>query len=147
MSSSNPLGDEKDWEAVDPVGVEANTPERHNPDAEIESDASPIDTDLEKHLHDEKQEIALEQEPLQRIRTEASQLTQITTRGDDVPPARKLTRWQRINPLKWNPRPVPTERIASREYTANIFSIISFQWMTPVMVVGKPRRLSCAMKY
>ena len=37
--------------------------------------------------------------------------------------------------------PIPKERIVSREYRANIFSVITFQWMTPIMKVGYERPL------
>ena len=37
--------------------------------------------------------------------------------------------------------PIPSERGQSREYTANIFSKITFQWMTPLMNMGYERPL------
>jgi len=37
--------------------------------------------------------------------------------------------------------PIPKERIVSREYNANIFSIITFQWMSPLMSTGYQRTL------
>lgn len=43
----------------------------------------------------------------------------------------------RINPLKWNPPPVPDQRPPSREPDAGIFSILTFQWATPIMTVSK----------
>ena len=37
--------------------------------------------------------------------------------------------------------PVPRERLVSREYGANIFSKITFQWITPLMTMGYNRPL------
>lgn len=47
-------------------------------------------------------------------------------------------RWyKRLNPLRWEePPPVPEERTVSKEYGAGFFSIISFQWMSPLMRVS-----------
>ena len=47
-------------------------------------------------------------------------------------------KWYRnLNPLRWGRTPpVPTERSISREYGASIFSIITFQWMAPMMDVS-----------
>lgn len=43
----------------------------------------------------------------------------------------------RANPLKRsNKPPVPTERDVSREYGAGFFSLLTFQWMAPLMSVS-----------
>ena len=51
---------------------------------------------------------------------------------------RKKKRWyKRMNPLKWGSKPkVPEERMVSREYTAGFWSLLTFQWMAPLMNVG-----------
>ncbi|KAJ5163314.1 ABC transporter integral membrane type 1 [Penicillium coprophilum] len=56
-------------------------------------------------------------------------------------PAQK--KWYRkLNPLRWQKiPPVPTERSVSREHGASFFSVISFQWMAPLMKVGYLRPL------
>ena len=138
MASSHPLGDEKDWVANDPVGVATNSAQRDEPDSEAESgdsDGSPNEIDLEKQkqLDQKKSELPA----LSRLQTQASQLTQVTTRPEEPQQqTRKLTWSQRINPLKRHPPPVPTERSVSREYSANIFSKITFQWVNPLMTVS-----------
>lgn len=44
--------------------------------------------------------------------------------------------YKRLNPLKRRPKPpVPQERTVSREYTAGFFSLVTFQWMAPLMTV------------
>ncbi|KAI9767561.1 MAG: hypothetical protein M1840_005598 [Geoglossum simile] len=50
--------------------------------------------------------------------------------------------YRRLNPLKWGPiPPVPEEQSVSREVNASILSIITFQWMSPLMKVGYRRPL------
>jgi hypothetical protein len=53
-------------------------------------------------------------------------------------PSSPRPKWyRRLNPLRWQtPPPVPEERTASREYGASFFSIVSFQWMSPLMRVS-----------
>lgn len=52
------------------------------------------------------------------------------------PPVPKKKWRQRMNPLRWQtPPPVPDERTPSREYGASFLSIITFQWMSPLMRV------------
>ncbi|KAH8700278.1 putative ABC multidrug transporter [Talaromyces proteolyticus] len=48
----------------------------------------------------------------------------------------------RFNPLRLQKiPPVPEERVVSREHGANFFSLISFQWMAPLMHTGYLRPL------
>lgn len=53
------------------------------------------------------------------------------------------SKWYRkLNPLRLQKiPPVPKERTVSREYGANFFSIITFQWMAPLMHTGYLRPL------
>lgn len=56
--------------------------------------------------------------------------------------AQKKKWYQRLNPLRLQKTPpVPTERSVSHEYGASFFSIITFQWMSPLMKVGYLRPL------
>lgn len=44
--------------------------------------------------------------------------------------------YRRLDPLKsWRKPPVPKERTVSREYGAGFFSMLTFQWMAPLMKV------------
>ncbi|KAF2084152.1 ABC multidrug transporter-like protein [Saccharata proteae CBS 121410] len=70
--------------------------------------------------------------------------------GDEgEPPAyevqgqRKQKRWyKRLNPLKRGRKPeVPEERQVSREYGAGFWSMLTFNWMAPLMSVGYQRPL------
>jgi ATP-binding cassette subfamily C (CFTR/MRP) protein 1 len=52
------------------------------------------------------------------------------------PPTPKKKWYQRLNPLRWQePPPVPEERTPSRETGAGFFSVVTFQWMSPLMRV------------
>jgi ATP-binding cassette, subfamily C (CFTR/MRP), member 1 len=54
----------------------------------------------------------------------------------------KMAWYDKINPLKRRKAPpVPNERIVSREYGASLLSLMTFQWMNPVMTVGYLRPL------
>lgn len=58
-----------------------------------------------------------------------------------VPPP-KAPWHHRINPLRSrNIPPVPKERTISREYKANFFQKLTFQWINPLMTVGYKRPL------
>ncbi|KAL9117932.1 MAG: hypothetical protein Q9187_005525 [Circinaria calcarea] len=44
--------------------------------------------------------------------------------------------YKRLNPLRRGPPPpIPKQRTVSREYGASFFSMLTFQWMAPLMVV------------
>ncbi|MCJ1375345.1 hypothetical protein MMC20_006580 [Loxospora ochrophaea] len=50
--------------------------------------------------------------------------------------------YKRLNPLKRSVKPpVPRERTVSREYGASFLSLLTFQWMAPIMTVGYQRPL------
>ncbi|QQK41347.1 ABC transporter, integral membrane type 1 [Penicillium digitatum] len=60
----------------------------------------------------------------------------------DVQPAQKTEWYRRLNPLRLQKiPPVPAERSVSLEYGASFFSVISFEWMSPLMKVGYLRPL------
>lgn len=59
---------------------------------------------------------------------------------DETP--RKQTWSEKLNPLKRSVLPpVPKERAPSREHQAGFFSVLTFQWMSPLMGVGYQRPL------
>lgn len=58
----------------------------------------------------------------------------LDTQPDDSPG--KKPWYKRLNPLKRGKAiPVPADRTVSREYGANILSLLTFQWMAPLMKV------------
>ena len=71
----------------------------------------------------------------------ASSLTETPNEDAGTTP-HKRSIFDKLNPLKSRrPPPVPKERKVSREYGANLFSILTFQWMSPIMQVGYQRPL------
>lgn len=74
----------------------------------------------------------------------AMSVSTTTTRTTVQPKAKKVW-YKRLNPLKWGEKPpVPKERIVSREYGASFFSMLTFQWMAPLMTVSKISRFQQA---
>ncbi|CAK3849796.1 ABC transporter [Lecanosticta acicola] len=57
--------------------------------------------------------------------------------------APRRRKWsEKINPLKRKtPPPVPAERLPSREHQASFLSVLTFQWISPLMSVGYQRPL------
>lgn len=55
-----------------------------------------------------------------------------------VQPAKQKKSWYRkLNPLRWQEAPpVPEERTPSREHGAPFLSVVTFQWMSPLMRVS-----------
>jgi ATP-binding cassette, subfamily C (CFTR/MRP), member 1 len=51
----------------------------------------------------------------------------------------KLPWHRRINPLRRNPPPIPEERAVCREYNASFLSLLTFQWINPLMTTGYKR--------
>jgi ATP-binding cassette, subfamily C (CFTR/MRP), member 1 len=86
---------------------------------------------------------AAERNLVQRMTTTTSTVESSTTnedKKDKVTP--KVPWYDRINPLKRRkPPPVPKERVVSREHSASILSLMTFQWMNPIMTVGYLRPL------
>ena len=72
-----------------------------------------------------------------RTTTQATTTSTFTTESrSTVQPKEKKPWYRNLNPLKWGKEPpVPKERIVSREYGANFFSMLTFQWMAPLMAV------------
>ncbi|KAI9149228.1 ABC multidrug transporter [Paramyrothecium foliicola] len=70
--------------------------------------------------------------------TDTSAATGLTT-----PAAGEKKPWYKNwNSLRWgDPPPIPEERIVSREYKAGFFSLLTFQWMGPLMSTGYKRPL------
>jgi hypothetical protein len=119
--------DEKDWEQKNPVGVATNSAEHHEAEPS-DSDSSPDEVEFEKQ----------ESNILPTaVRTQTTS-TEITTGSDKTTePENQKPPWsKRLNPLKRNPPPVPKERQSSREYSANFFSKLTFQWISPLMSVS-----------
>jgi ATP-binding cassette, subfamily C (CFTR/MRP), member 1 len=68
--------------------------------------------------------------------TQASSLAYVPSAA----PTEKTPWYTRLNPLSQGKMPpVPQERIVSREYNAGFLSMLTFQWVNPLMTVGYRR--------
>ena len=64
------------------------------------------------------------------------------SKSKTIPQSPKQSWSQRLNPLRRrNIPPVPEKRTPSRENSANFFSLLTFQWINPLMTVGYNRPL------
>ena len=107
-----------------------------------DSDEDRIDKNEEKDLDEEKRiDDSSKDESrgpeLREVRTAASAATTATRATTQPGPPEKKPWHKNLNPLRWGSLPpVPPERMASREYQAGFFSMLTFQWMAPLMTVS-----------
>jgi hypothetical protein len=138
-------GNEKEWRLND-VEVAAESTEHGQPVATSPLEKVVIENDLEKHL-DTDLRAPSNHPQLLRLQSSTSGTTDFT---DDVRDAKsqastKPKKWyKRLNVLKWGKKPpVPETRQVSREFGAGILSLITFQWMAPIMRVSGENLASC----
>lgn len=130
-SSEEPLAvdDERDILARE-SDEKTERDERDTDFEKAESHESEVGFEKTKAAHEAKQS----GEPLAPYATSASGASVTTT----VPSVVKQKPWYKTpNPMRWGSiPPIPTERRVSREATAGWFSLLTFQWMAPVMTVS-----------
>lgn len=119
--STDPIGSANDTHTSDPVATE--------PLQVVVSNSDSVSSD-----------------PEEKKRLTASRTLTTTTTASTVTPepeARGKKPWYRsLNPLKSRRKPpVPKERVISREYGASFLSMLTFEWMSPVMRIGYQRPL------
>jgi ATP-binding cassette subfamily C (CFTR/MRP) protein 1 len=129
---------EKEFGLVDPQAAVQDPTEaepRDNPRYEpIKTEKGNKDLEANTDSHSKRGDLS-------RTQSGTSAFTDIS---DDSDAKSSLTRrkWYKTNPLKWGPRPpIPKTRQVSPEYTAGIFSRLTWQWMQPLMNVGYKRPL------
>ncbi|KAK6376355.1 uncharacterized protein PV06_06088 [Exophiala oligosperma] len=77
---------------------------------------------------------------LEKIESVATTATEASTAVPVKSREPEKRRWyHRINPLRGTPPPVPEERTVCREYNASFLSLLTFQWMNPLMTTGYKR--------
>lgn len=142
------LGDEKDWESNEPVGINTLGPMQNDPDlTDTEPSISEIEDEKKQMRHnvavggssssaDGYDEKSSAKPDLERAITSATTATEYS-RAEE--PEKKRSFMTKINPLKRNPPPVPDKRGDSLEHKANWFSKLTFHWITPVMSVSSSR--------
>jgi hypothetical protein len=135
-------------------GTQADEISSTNPDHSSDSDDERIEKLDEKDTDDISESKELEEDEaakgteLRAAVTSASLATTMTRVTTVQPPEEEKKKpWhKKLNPLRWgSPPPVPKEKIVSREYQASFLSMLTFQWMAPLMTVSKPclARLRC----
>ncbi|KAI1319870.1 P-loop containing nucleoside triphosphate hydrolase protein [Xylariaceae sp. FL0255] len=124
-------------EAVAPVNSEESAAEFEDYD-DVENPEDEIRRSLETaEERTDKEALKLTQSHA----TDTSILTRTTTRAS-VPLAPQKPWYKTPNPLRWGPIPdVPKEKMPSAEAQAGFFSLLTFQWMAPLMNVGYRRPL------
>ena len=131
---------EMEYASTDPVGAANSTnhaePVATEPIQYVESTSGESDRSRSE-LDSEKKQA---RPTTHRTTTEATTASSFTVETrNTVQPKAKKPWYKRMNPLKWGKKPpVPKERIVSREYGANFFSKLTWQWMAPLMAVREP---------
>lgn len=103
---------------------------------EFESDDLAIE-EIEKEKGEESGNNDEEEETdLKLTKSHATDTSAVSGATSSVAPPAKKPWYKNLNPLRWGGiPPVPTERKVSREYKAGFLSLVTFQWMTPLMTV------------
>ncbi|KAL6716378.1 ATP-binding cassette transporter yor1 [Lecanora helva] len=128
---------EKEYFSTDPVGAAHETttsePAATEPLQYVESDSDASAVDKEKQT---------ERLGVTRTLTAATTTSTLTAGSTTDGSMRKKPWYKRLNPLKRSVKPpVPKERTVSREYGAPFLSLLTFQWMAPLMTKGYQRPL------
>jgi ABC-type multidrug transport system fused ATPase/permease subunit len=76
---------------------------------------------------------------LEKIESTVTDATEASSAAFPAEQPEKAPWHYRINPLRRNPPPIPEERAVSREYNASFLSLLTFQWMNPLMTTGYKR--------
>ena len=144
-ASTDPVGAAHQTNASEPVATEplqyVGTTDRTN---NHESGATePLqyvgsDSDLSSSDQDKKGT----RPNVTRTLTTTTTTSSMTAESRDADPQKKKPWYKRLNPLKRSTKPpVPKERRISREYGAPFLSLLTFQWMAPLMNTGYQRPL------
>ena len=125
----------KDDAATDTIGAVNETTSSEPVAAESLQDGAP------KTSHSDLQE-EKEQEGAVDIHRTVTAVTNASTMSVESQSKAKRPWYTRLNPLKRSITPlIPKERAVSREYRASFLSLLTFQWMAPLMSTGYQRPL------
>ena len=128
---------EKEYASTDPVGA-AHATNTSEPVATEPLQYAGSDSDLSSSGQEKKQPHL----DADRILTTTTTSSSFTVDSGIAEPQKKKPWYKRLNPLKRSIKPpVPKERKISREYGAPFLSLLTFQWMAPLMSTGYQRPL------
>ena len=126
---------EKDDAATDSIGAVNETTSSESVATEPLQDGGP-ETNHSDLQEEKKQEGALD------IHRTVTAVTNASTMSVEPQSKAKRPWYTRLNPLKRSIKPpIPKERAVSREYRASFLSLLTFQWMAPLMSTGYQRPL------
>jgi len=129
---------EKDGEQNKPIEVAPKKSEHDGAESVELSDtesSSPAGLDDDENRQDPKKQSKKIRPAAVRTETTTSEVSTGSRATNEPQTKNKLSLSKRLNPLKRNPPPIPEERIVSKEYGANFFSMLSFHWISPIMTV------------
>lgn len=126
-------GEEKDYKTTDPIGA-AHSTNTNEPVSSEQDDIVAGDSDEAiKTLESIVRRPNLYQSKSYATTASAASASETESTAE----ATKKPWYKNLNPLRWGaPPPAPQERMPSREYTAGFFSLMTFQWMAPLMTVS-----------
>ena len=128
---------EKEYASTDPVGA-AHATNTSEPVATEPLQYVGSDSDLSSSGQEKKQPHL----DADRVLTTTTTSSSFTVDSGIAEPQKKKPWYKRLNPLKRSIKPpVPKERKVSREYGAPFLSLLTFQWMAPLMSTGYQRPL------
>jgi hypothetical protein len=122
-------------EKTNPIGAASST-NRAEPLATEEEQIDPEDSKEETTLEN----IVKSRPALQQSKSYATTTSVVSGATEDSTEPEKKPWYKNLNPMRWGAAPpVPQERGVSREYMAGFLSLMTFQWMAPLMTVCYPR--------
>lgn len=128
---------EKEYASTDPIGA-AHATNTSEPVATEPLQYVGSDSDLSSSSQEKKQPHL----DAERILTTTTTTSSFTVDSGIAEHQKKKPWYKRLNPLKRSVKPpVPKEREISREYGAPFLSLLTFQWMAPLMTTGYQRPL------
>lgn len=139
MSGSSSFNEKEiDWRLQDQEAA-AENPKQYEPIVSEPDETAQVEKDVQANT--DKQST---RGPLTRLQSSQSGVSEWSSEISETKSSvgGKKKWYKKMNPLKWGSKPpVPESRSPSREYSAGIFSRLTFQWMSPLMVVGYKRPL------
>jgi ATP-binding cassette, subfamily C (CFTR/MRP), member 1 len=123
-------GKEREYKTTDPIGASNST-----------NRAEPLATEEEVDPGDSKEAATLEnivktRPALQQSKSYATTTSVVSGATESSTEPQQKPWYKNLNPMKWGAPPsVPQERGVSREYMAGFLSLMTFQWMAPLMTV------------
>ena len=125
---------EKEYASTDPVGAVNET-----------NSSEPVATEPLQYVESDSDISSSKQQPKEgqpHVHRTVTTTTTTSTLTVESQPNEVKPWYKRLNPLKRSIKPpVPKERGISREYSAPFLSLLTFQWMAPLMSTGYQRTL------